>query len=83
MVSDEQIRELAYYIWQREGYLEGKATEHYFRAKQMLEAQESTSSKNMDGPLPATSAEIPKLKNVPIQKQSGFQKTRSKKDHQE
>jgi len=83
MVSDEQIRELAYYLWQREGYPEGKATEHYFRAKQMLEAQESTPSKNTDEPLPSTSAEIPKLKNVPIQKQSGFQKKRSKKDHYE
>jgi hypothetical protein len=35
MVSDEQIRELAYYLWQREGFPEGKATEHYFRAKQI------------------------------------------------
>jgi hypothetical protein len=42
MASDEQIREMAYYIWQQEGHPEGKASEHYFRAKQMLEAQEST-----------------------------------------
>jgi len=37
MITEEQIRELAYAIWEQEGRLEGKDQEYYFRAKQMLE----------------------------------------------
>lgn len=37
MVTEQQIREMAYAIWEEEGRLEGKDREHYFRAKQMLE----------------------------------------------
>jgi len=44
MVTEEQIRELAYTIWEQEGRPEGKDQEYYFRAKQMLEEQESASS---------------------------------------
>ena len=42
-VTEEQIRELAYTIWEQEGRLEGKDQEYYFRAKQMLEEQEAAS----------------------------------------
>ncbi len=41
MPTEAQIRELAYRIWEQEGKPEGKDREHYFRAKQMLEAQEA------------------------------------------
>jgi starch phosphorylase len=44
MVTEEQIRELAYSIWEQEGRPEGKDQEYYFRAKQMLEEQEAASS---------------------------------------
>lgn len=40
MATEEQIRELAYYIWEQEGCPEGKDLEHYFRAKKMLEYKE-------------------------------------------
>ena len=43
VVTEEQIRELAYYIWEQEGRPEGKSEEHYFRAKRMLEEQEAAS----------------------------------------
>lgn len=43
MATEEQIRELAYSIWEREGRPEGKDAEHYHRAKQMLEEQEVAS----------------------------------------
>jgi hypothetical protein len=41
MATEEQIRELAYAIWDKEGCPEGKHLEHYFRAKQTLEEQEA------------------------------------------
>ena len=41
MATEEQIRELAYAIWEQEGRPEGKHVEHYFRAKQILEERES------------------------------------------
>ena len=41
MTTEEQIRDLAYAIWEQEGRPEGKHVEHYFRAKQILEEQEA------------------------------------------
>lgn len=40
MPTEEQIRELAYTLWEREGYPEGKHLDHWFAAKQILEEQE-------------------------------------------
>lgn len=42
MATEEQIREMAFTIWEQEGRPEGKDIEHYFRAKQILEAKEAT-----------------------------------------
>ena len=44
MATEEQIRGLAYLIWDREGKPEGRAQEHYFRAKQFLEYKELLSA---------------------------------------
>ena len=41
MATEEEIRELAYSIWQQEGQPEGKDLEHYFRAKKILEDKEA------------------------------------------
>jgi hypothetical protein len=41
MVTEQQIKELAFAIWQKEGCPEGKHLEHYFHAKQILEEQEA------------------------------------------
>ena len=41
MPMEEQIRELALAIWEKEGHPEEKDVEHYFRAKQILEEQEA------------------------------------------
>jgi hypothetical protein len=41
MAMEEQIRELAYFIWENEGRPEGKDQEHYFRAERMLTEQEA------------------------------------------
>ncbi len=40
MPTEQQIRELAYAIWEQEGRPEGKDVEHYYRAKQILEEKE-------------------------------------------
>jgi hypothetical protein len=41
MATEEQIKELAYFLWEKEGQPEGKHLEHYSRAKQILEEQEA------------------------------------------
>lgn len=45
MVTEEQIRELAYSIWEQEGQPNGKDWEHYYKAKLMLEEREATASR--------------------------------------
>ena len=44
MATEEQIRALAYTIWEQEGHPKGKNEEHYYRAKRILEEKEKTSS---------------------------------------
>ena len=41
MITEEQIRSLAYTIWEQEGHPHGKDVEHYFRAKKILDEQEA------------------------------------------
>jgi hypothetical protein len=41
--TEQQIKELAYAIWEEEGCPEGKDLEHYFRAKQILEEPQASS----------------------------------------
>lgn len=41
MVTEEQVKELAYSIWEQEGCPAGKHLEHYYHAKQRLEERES------------------------------------------
>ena len=52
MPTEEQIKELAYAIWEKEGRPEGKDAEHYFRAKQILEQQETSNVIELGPPLP-------------------------------
>jgi hypothetical protein len=44
LVTEEQIRDLAYSIWEEEGRPAGKDAEHYYRAKRMLEEREAASA---------------------------------------
>ena len=41
MVTDEDVKKLAFTIWEEEGRPFGKDAEHYFRAKRALEEQEA------------------------------------------
>ncbi len=75
MVTEEQIRELAYAIWEQEGRLEGKDLEYYFRAKQMLEERDAASSSAKE-PLPSSTLQPPAAPK-PVERHSG--KRRSKK----
>ena len=70
MVTEEQIRELAYAIWEQEGRPEGKDLEYYFRAKQMLEDREAASSPAKE-PVPPASALQPPLAPKPIDRHGG------------
>ena len=46
MVTEKQIRELAYTYWEQEGRHEGKDLEYYFRAKELLEREAASSTAN-------------------------------------
>ena len=52
MATDEQIKNLAYTIWQQEDCPNGKDVEHYFRAKKILEEQESARIPELAPPSP-------------------------------
>jgi hypothetical protein len=41
MATEEEIKKLAYKIWEDEGKPEGKDIEHYLRAAKILEEQEA------------------------------------------
>jgi hypothetical protein len=59
MATEEQIRALAYSIWEQEGHPEGKHEEHYLRAKQILEEKEKTSSIDFKEPPPVINLPSP------------------------
>jgi hypothetical protein len=59
MATEEQIRALAYTIWEQEGHPEGKHEEHYLRAKQILEEKEKTSSTDFEEPPPVINLPSP------------------------
>ncbi len=44
MTSEEQVRELAYSIWEKEGRPEGKDLEHYLAARRILEEKQASKS---------------------------------------
>lgn len=41
MPTEEQIKQLAYTLWEQEGRPEGRDTHYYLSAKQVLEEQEA------------------------------------------
>jgi hypothetical protein len=58
MVTEKQIRELAYTYWEQEGRHEGNDLEHYFRAKELLEREAASSAAN-DPVSPALTLQTP------------------------
>ncbi|MBI4298573.1 MAG: DUF2934 domain-containing protein [Chloroflexi bacterium] len=41
MTTEQEIKKLAYDLWEHEGWPEGKHLHHYFTAKQILEDREA------------------------------------------
>ncbi|MBI4267175.1 MAG: DUF2934 domain-containing protein [Chloroflexi bacterium] len=70
MVTEEQIRELAYFTWEQEGRPEGKDREYYFRAKKILEEREAASSPAKEPVLPASALQPPSAPK-PIDRHTG------------
>jgi hypothetical protein len=50
MVTEQQIKDLAYAIWEEEGRPEGKDIEHYFQARQILEERQVSSPIELASP---------------------------------
>ena len=59
MVGEEQVKELAYAIWEQEGRPEGKDMEHYYRARQTLEHQEAVHATEFGPPRPIAELPVP------------------------
>ncbi len=51
MVTEEQIKELAYAMWEQEGRQEGKDVELYYRAKKILEDKEAVPMVELAAPI--------------------------------
>jgi hypothetical protein len=69
MPTEQQMKELAYALWEQEGRPDGKDLEHYYRARQILEEQERANIVKLAPPPPrsklAAPAPTPKLKAAP------------------
>lgn len=59
MPTDEQVRLLAYSIWEKEGCPDGRDVEHYYLAQHMLEEKESASSSSRETAPPPTPVKTP------------------------
>jgi hypothetical protein len=47
---EQRIREIAYYLWEQEGYLDGKSEEHWSAAEAVVDAQDAERSNADEGP---------------------------------
>jgi hypothetical protein len=80
MPTEQQIKELAYALWEQEGRPDGRDQEHFYRARQILEDQERANIVKLPPPPPrsklAAPAVAPRLKEAPKKPSSS---TRGKK----
>jgi hypothetical protein len=59
MPTEQQIRALAYSIWEQEGHPPGKDVEHYYRARSILEEQEAAKLTELAAPYPKKELGMP------------------------
>ncbi len=60
MATEQNIKDLAYAIWEEEGRPEGKDVEHYFRARRILEQRQASSlSELTKSPMPQLTRQLP------------------------
>jgi hypothetical protein len=79
MVTEEQIKELAHAIWEKEGCPDDKNTEHYFRAKQILEEQEAARVIELAPPPPIPELSPPQAATTVLQPSKHRKYVRRKK----
>ena len=79
MVTEEDVKKLAYAIWEQEGRPEGKDVEHYYHARQVLENQDAARVTELGAPPPILElpASSPTLVSAPPRERRGT--TRRKK----
>jgi hypothetical protein len=66
MITDEEIKKLAFSIWEEEGRPSGKEVEHYLRAKIILEVREAKRILELAPIPPAVElAQLPKTVSLP------------------
>jgi hypothetical protein len=65
MITDDEIRKLAFSIWEEEGQPIGKDVEHYLRAKIILEEREAKRILEL-APIPPPVELARSLKNEPL-----------------
>jgi hypothetical protein len=56
MPTEEQIKELAYYLWEQDGKPTGNDQEYYFKARQVLEEREAAKKRASEAPASPASA---------------------------
>ena len=54
--NEQRIREVAFYLWEQEGYPDGEAERHWRMAKEMIE-QEDAERREQEGEPPGDRAE--------------------------
>lgn len=74
MEREEQIRQLAYSMWEKEGYPEGRAMEHWLKAETILQSERSETILQSE---PSQGSEKPSKKTVKPAKQKTVGRTRS------
>ena len=79
MATEEQIKILAYSIWQQEGCPLGKNIEHYYRAKRILEERETERVIELGAPEKRIELETPATKVKPAPKTTAKSRGRKKK----
>ncbi|MFM0196142.1 DUF2934 domain-containing protein [Paraburkholderia strydomiana] len=47
-ITEEQIRTLAFYLWEKDGSPDGRSEEYWEKARQQLAAEDSTATPNAD-----------------------------------
>ena len=65
MVTEDQIKTLAYTIWEEEGRPDGRDLEHYLRAKKLLEEREAKQALELTSPPPIVKSTNPLKVHLP------------------
>jgi hypothetical protein len=55
--NEQRIRDVAFHLWEQEGYPDGESERHWHMAKEMIEKEDAERRKN-EGEPPGESAEI-------------------------